>query len=253
MLKNFCILFFVSLFAWVPVYCWEFEQNITLEGVLRRAERTIIKSRNGEKETKIERSIVLVTDSPLVLTHSVVLEKQQIASSNISYPHIEVYLPHEFMPLIGKRVQCSGTFRKTFAPHGDEIALDIDVALDYEQPGYLLKTLFYEPEEVEVSGSLYETVYPGPPEYMDVEMGDHPERVVILTLKDPSNVDVVGGKEADDFNEQETGVRELQVVFGDSEPSALQMKEEISLKGTLYHAHTAHHRRRVLMMVQSWK
>lgn len=37
---------------------------------------------------------------------------------------------------------------------------------------------------------LRETVYPGPPEYMSVELGDRPEKVVILTLKDPINVEV---------------------------------------------------------------
>ena len=51
----------------------------------------------------------------------------------------------------------------------------------------------------------------------------------------------------------EKGVRELQVVFSDSKPSVHQIKQEVSLKGTLYHAHTAHHHRRVLMMVNSWK
>jgi len=256
MLKNYFILFFlfVSLFIEVSGHCWEFEQNIILEGVLRRAERTIIKNLNGEKETRIERSIVLVTDKPLVLTHSVILEKQQIASTDISYPHIGVYLPQEFIPLIGKRVRCSGAFRKTFDFHGDEIVLDIDVVFDCEQSSHQLKTLFYEPEEVEVSGLLDETIYPGPPEYMSIEMGDHPEQVVILTLKEPINVEIKDDKEIDDnFNAPEKGVRELQVVFSDSEPSTLQRKEEVTLKGTLYHAHTAHHRRRIVMMVKSWK
>lgn len=256
MLKNSSFLFFLfaSLFLEISGYSWEFEQNITLVGVLRHAERTIIKNPNGEKETRTERSIVLVTDKPLVLTHSVILEKQQIASSDISYPHIGVYLPQEFIPLIGKRVQCSGTFRKTFDFHGDEIVLDVDVVLDCEQPFHQLKTLFYEPEEVEVLGFLHETIYPSPPEYMSVEMGDHPEKVVILTLKEPINVEIKDGKELDDdFNEPEKGVRELQVVFSDSVPSTLQMKEEVTLKGILYHAHTAHHHRRVLMMVQGWR
>lgn len=121
---------------------------------------------------------------------------------------------------------------------------------EFDQPLGQLKTVFYEPEEVEVSGFLYKTVYPGPPEYMSVEMGDRPEAVVILTLKDPINVEI---EKDDDFNEPEKGVREIQVSFSDSEPSPAQMKKEIKLKGTLYHAHTAHHRRRVLMTVKSWE
>ena len=45
-----------------------------------------------------------------------------------------------------------------------------------------LKTFFYEPEEVELRGILYEEVYPGPPEYTSVKMGDRPEKAVFLTL-----------------------------------------------------------------------
>jgi hypothetical protein len=114
------------------------------------------------------------------------------------------------------------------------------------------ETVFYEPEEVEVSGFLHETVYPGPPEYMSVEMGDRPEEAVILTLKEPINVEIKN-RDEDGLNEPEKEVRELQVSFSDSGPSLNQMKKEIVLKGTLYHAHTAHHRRKVLMMVESWR
>lgn len=255
MLKNCFVRFFlfILLIAEISAHGWQFEQDIILEGVLRRAERTIISTYNGKQDARIERSIVLVTDKPLILTHAMMSEQQQVASVAIPYPHIEVYLPTEFMPLVGKRVQCSGTFQKTFNPHGDEIALDVDVALDCEQPSHKLKTLLYEPEEVEVSGLLYEAIYPGPPEYMSVEMGDYPEKVVILTLREPINVEIKSGNETDDdFNEPEKGVRELQVVFSKAAPSTQQMKETVTLKGTLYHAHTGHHRRRVLMMVNNW-
>lgn len=61
------------------------------------------------------------------------------------------------------------------------------------------------------------------------------EEVVILTLKDPINVNVKG---EDNFNEPEQGVRELQVVFSDSMSSANHMKEELVLRDTLFHAHT---------------
>jgi hypothetical protein len=256
MLKNRFIqsVLFALLITEMSGHCWQFEQDVVLEGVLRRAERTIISTYNGKEDTRVEKSIVLVTDKPLILNHSVTQEKRQVASTEIFYPHIEVYLPTEFTLLIGKRVQCSGSFQRTFNSHGDEIVLHVSVALDCEQPTHQLNTLLYEPEEVEVSGFLYETIYPGPPEYASVELGDCPEEVVILTLKEPINVEIKGGKETDDdFNEPEKGVRELQVVFSASMPSAHQMKKEITLKGTLYHAHTAHHRRRVLMMVHSWK
>jgi hypothetical protein len=118
-----------------------------------------------------------------------------------------------------------------------------------------VKTFFYEPEEVELRGVLYEEVYPGPPEYTSVEMGDRSEKAVFLTLKEPINVELKKNteQEEDILNTPEKGVRELQVVFSDSKPSIHQTNQQVSLKGTLYHAHTAHHHRRVLMMVNSWK
>jgi len=255
MLEKKLLLFYMCLLIAMPGHAWEFEQNINIEGVLKRAERTgIIRNSDGKEETKIERSIVLVTDKPLVLAHSVMIEKQPIVSAEISYPHIGVYLPEEFHPLIEKHVKCSGTFQRTFN-HDDEIKFHIDVALDSQQLLHQLKTFFYEPEEVELCGMLYEEVYPGPPEYTNVKMGDRLEKAVFLTLKEPINVEIKNAEIEEEgvINEPEKGVRELQVVFADSSPSELQMKKEISLKGTLYHAHTAHHHRRVLMTVESWK
>lgn len=233
---------------------WEFEQSVVIEGVLRQAEKTITKRDNGKIETQIERSIVLVPDTPLVLTHSILLDKQPITSAEITYPHIGVYLPEEFLPLIEKHVQCSGTFKKTYN-RDKEIEFHIDTALDINQLSHQLKTVFFEPEEVELHGMLYEEIYPGPPEYTSVEMGDRPEKAVFLTLKEPINVEVNKNSEAkeDYINQPEKGVRELQVVFSKTRPSVDQMKKKITLKRTLYHSETAHHHRRVLMMVNSWK
>lgn len=257
MLKNFSLSLFLFCFIFGEVsgYFWEFEQSVVLDGVLRRAERTITKRENGKIEDEIERSIVLVTDEPLVLTHSISVEKQPIASATITYPHIGVYLPEEFLPLIGKHVQCSGTFRKTSNPHDNEIEFHIDTALDSDKLSHQLKTFFYEPEEVELRGILYEEVYPGPPEYTSVNMGDRPEEAVFLTLKESINVELKKNTEPeeDKINIPEKGVRELQVVFSNSKPSTQQMKQEFSLKGTLYHAFTAHHHRRILMKVNRWK
>lgn len=255
MLKSFylylLVFLYVCLVTAIPGYGWEYEQKIVIEGVLRRAERMhITKDSNGKEKTKIEKSVVLVTDKPVVVSRSVTIGKQKIAATKTSHSHIEVYLAEEFRPLIGKRVQCIGNFKRSPDLFADEIVLDVVIALDCEQLTHQPKTVFYELEDVELSGMLHEAIYPGPPEYMSVEMGDHPEEVVILTLKYPINVEING---EDHFNEPEKGVRELQVVFSDSMPSRHQMKEEITLRGTLYHGHTAHHRRRVLMTVNSWR
>lgn len=124
------------------------------------------------------------------------------------------------------------------------------VISDREPHAAQLRIVSYEPEEVELSGILHKEVYPGPPEYMSVEMGDRPEEVIILTLKNP--IDVVS-KDREGPNEPEENIYELQVVFTGSIPSVSQMGQEITLRGSLYHAHTAHHRRNVLLTVEDWK
>lgn len=69
------LLLLVSLFTAISGYCWEYEQKVTIEGDLRRAERRrITRSPDSREETKIEKSIVLVTDKPLVLSHSVTIK-----------------------------------------------------------------------------------------------------------------------------------------------------------------------------------
>lgn len=247
-IRNAIFLLCIGISITTSGQAWEFEQNVTIEGTLRRAERecTTIHA-SGNEETRVERSVVLVTDTPLVFSRVVSLGDRQIASLDTPYPHITVRLPKEFTPLIGKRVQCCGNFRRSSDRFNEGIELNVDTALDCERP--TLKTLFYDPSEVEVSGLLHKTIYPGPPEYSSVEMGDRPEEVTILTLTEP--IDVEAEKD-DEFNEREKGVRELQVVFSDPMPSEDQMKREVVLKGTLFHAHTGHHHRRVLIMVNSW-
>jgi hypothetical protein len=241
--KGFILLL---LLVFISGEAWEFEQEVVLEGVLKRAERTIIKNPNGKKESRVEKSVVLITDKPLVFSQSVRTGEQQLASKETSHNHIEVYLPEEFKDLIGNHVKCYGHFRQSFNPHGEKIVLEIQTVLDSNQS--TAKRVFYEPDEVELSGFLYKSVYPGPPDYSSVESGDRKEEAIILTLKNPINVDIT---DKDVFNEPEKGVREIQVSFLDDMPSIIS--EEVSLKGTLYHAHTAHHHRRVLMMVNSWK
>ena len=93
-------------------------------------------------ETKVEKSIVLVTDKPLVLSRSVTIGKQQIANTETSYSHIELYLAEEFIPLISKRVQCSGYFKRSPDLFADEIVLDVDTVLDCEKPTHQLKDRF---------------------------------------------------------------------------------------------------------------
>lgn len=231
-------------------YGWAFEQGVAIEGVLRRAERTIIKNFDGEKpEARVERSIVLLMDEPLVLSSCVTLGKEKLAFKEKAYSHITLHLPEEFHTLIGKRVKVLGSFGRSYDPYLDDLLLSVETALDCEEPAHPIKTVSYEPEEVEVTGMVHTNVYPGAPDYTSVELGDRPEETFIITLCNPINVEPT---KDDEFNEAEKAVRELHVSFDDHAPSPEEMKHPITIKGTLYHAHTAHHHRRVLMMVNGW-
>jgi hypothetical protein len=85
-----------------------------------------------------------------------------------------------------------------------------------------------------------------------LQIGDQPETVMILALSEPIDVEKTSNED-DDFNETEKGVLEIQVVFSESMPTKSLWNQEITLRGSLFHAHTGHHRRRVLIMVNHWE
>jgi hypothetical protein len=110
--------------------------------------------------------------------------------------------------------------------------------------------LSYGPAEVQVSGTLSRQVVPGPPNYQSVRRGDKPETIWILTLDKP--VCVTGN--TDDVNEPERNVTDLQLALeGDQFAQVRRMagrKVRVAATGELFHAHTAHHRTKVLLDVK---
>lgn len=119
--------------------------------------------------------------------------------------------------------------------------------------------LAYEPTEVALTGTIRRQTFPGPPNYEDIAKGDAPETYWILSLLEP--VDVIATNAATrDFpaNTTERGVREMQLVFEISTaknyrdfPDAVGIP--VAVTGTLFHAHTAHHRTAILLTVRDLK
>jgi hypothetical protein len=110
------------------------------------------------------------------------------------------------------------------------------------------KCLAYGPT-VSLTGTVHSRVFPGPPNYESIKKGDRKETVWLLTLAesicttgdDPSGIDV-----------PETGVREVQLVITNN--THWQMARRLAgkramIEGTLFHAHTGHHRTKVLIEV----
>ena len=109
--------------------------------------------------------------------------------------------------------------------------------------------VYYEPSVVQLTGTLRECVCPGPPEYENIEMGDAPEHVFVLTLDHPVHVRELTPKE-DFLDEPEDNVTEIQVAASSSE-AQLILGKHIKISGTLFHAITAHHRTEVIMINDS--
>ena len=110
--------------------------------------------------------------------------------------------------------------------------------------------LSYDPAEVRLAGTISKQVVPGPPNYENVRTGDKPETIWILTLDKP--VCVTGN--TDDVNEAEQNVTDLQLVLQPNHFAQLNRmggrKLQVVSLGKLFHAHTAHHRTKVLLDVK---
>lgn len=114
-------------------------------------------------------------------------------------------------------------------------------------------TLKYEPEIVELQGTLELRTYPGPPNYENVRLGDAPEQCYYLRLIQPIDVKPVPNLESLINDVIETNVNLIQLsIHKDSLFLRLRkigMKKQIKLKGQLFHRHTGHHHTEVLMTV----
>jgi hypothetical protein len=111
--------------------------------------------------------------------------------------------------------------------------------------------LAYEPVVVELIGKLTSKTYPGPPGYGESPTQDRPEKVILLTLVKPI---CTSGDSASDLNsESVSSIQTLQVG-----PRATSWKllerfvgHKVIVKGTLFNAHTGHHRTKVLMAIST--
>ena len=110
------------------------------------------------------------------------------------------------------------------------------------------KQLRYEPENVTLTGRVVYRTFYGPPNYGETPKQDSRETQAILLLD--SAVDVIGTPN-DEINETERGVKAITLVSDRSLRSFVGKR--VTVQGSLFHAHTGHHRTKVLMSVTSVK
>ncbi len=103
--------------------------------------------------------------------------------------------------------------------------------------------------ELTLTGRLYSKVFPGPPNYQSIRKGDRKETAWLLTLTKP--VCTLAGN-SPGVTDPETNVTELQLVISNDAhwKTVRQLSgRRVMVTGTLFHSHTGHHHRNVLMNV----
>ena len=230
--------------------------GLSIEGTLLEMQINLTTTHpDGQKEFKIESKFILVPDEPIVVSRSIAITGRETILQQKTLPHLLVAIGDEFLSLIGKRVRAEGYLQKPYDFFFcDEAELHIDTLLDCEWlKTHQQETLPYEPELVAIAGRISQKIYPGPPNYANIGWGDIAEIALILHLNDPIDVGNEDDVKADEMNEVEKGVREIEIICSNEEIPRFFLDREIIVKGSLFHAHTAHHRRRILMMANNWE
>ena len=102
----------------------------------------------------------------------------------------------------------------------------------------------------QVSGNIEKIKVYGPPGYGETPEIDTKEIAIILKLKKPISVICTDPEEEIDFD---TIASEIHLVAFDFEEEiniAIKNHQQIMIKGKFFSAHTAHHRRKLLMDVK---
>jgi hypothetical protein len=109
------------------------------------------------------------------------------------------------------------------------------------------RCLSYEPSVVKLTGILQHKVFPGPPNYEDLRRGDAPEVIWLLNLASPICVDQ--DKAQPDLNPAHKGIRTIHLVVPVEFYSKYKdlLGKQVIVTGTLFGAHTVHHRTPVLL------
>ena len=226
---------------------------MTLKGVLKIAiQKSITKRPDGTEEYHETRSTVLIPEEPITFSRSITMGTKPPLIQQDTAEFVHLFMPEEFDSLLGKEVELHGHFIEpsTRFYFMSDIQFDVAAAIDIKQrPAPIV---FYEPHLTELKGILYQKTYPGPPQYYSIEHGDIPESPLFLILTEPVDV-LLAEPEAEPWNQPEIGVREIQIVFSQDAPPENLWNRGITVQGSLFSAHTGHHRRRVLMMADSWE
>ncbi len=110
--------------------------------------------------------------------------------------------------------------------------------------------LEYEPKTVHLSGKLVREIHPGPPNYENIRKGDKAETIWVLRLSSPICVVAM-----DDINVREDDQKEVQLVLAAEQFKKYRklIGQKVFVTGTLFHAHTGHHHKLLLLTLSEMK
>jgi len=102
---------------------------------------------------------------------------------------------------------------------------------------------------VSLSGKLSSKVVPGRPNYSSIRKGDQKEMLILVTLTQPI---CTTGNDPAGIDVPEKGLRDIQLAISKAENWPVIRRligKRVTVSGTLFHAHTGHHRTKVLLDV----
>jgi hypothetical protein len=110
--------------------------------------------------------------------------------------------------------------------------------------------LEYEPKVVSLSGILVRETLPGRPNFESVTSGDAPETIWVLKLKAPICV-----LAANDIDINENSETEIQLVLDQGQYNKYRslLGQSVTITGKLFHSHTGHHHKRLLLTTNEIK
>ena len=117
--------------------------------------------------------------------------------------------------------------------------------------GEEVSCLKYEPQVVELKGTLKQVVFPGPPNFRSIQKGDAPETYWVLDVAQELCVE---GDPADELNtETEDSIQSFQLILDNYDRYRKLVGKNTIVRGTLIHAFTGHHHTPVLLNVETIK
>ena len=112
------------------------------------------------------------------------------------------------------------------------------------------RCLHYEPAQVNLEGTLTSKRFPGPPNYVSIARGDHPESVLILTLDKPACVSA--DPQSRTNSRSHAGITEVQLAV-DGQSHRTLVGRHVRATGSLTARSSRHHRTPVVLTVKAMR